>query len=175
MQSSDHERFTQVWTQAQPIVSSYINSVVPDFHEAQDVLQKVSIILLRKFSEYDSARPFVSWAIGIARFEILATRRSHARSFLTFRPEIVETISQAYAEMAPELDERTHALRDCIKQIQGHASEVLKLRYEKALSPKAIADIAGMTAGAVRVMLLRIRSSLKKCIDQKIAAQGGLS
>src|SRR3954468_19026633 len=35
----DNDRFTRHWTQAQPVVASYINSMVPDFHAAEDLLQ----------------------------------------------------------------------------------------------------------------------------------------
>jgi DNA-directed RNA polymerase specialized sigma24 family protein len=45
-----HEQFTRLWTEAQPIVSAYLNALVPDFQEAEDLSQDVSVILLRKFS-----------------------------------------------------------------------------------------------------------------------------
>ena len=50
---NNHEQFTRRWTEAQPIVAGYINAVVPDFQEAEDLLQDVAVILLRKFTEYD--------------------------------------------------------------------------------------------------------------------------
>ncbi len=44
----NHEQFTRRWTEAQPIVAGYINAVVPDFQEAEDLLQDVAVILLRQ-------------------------------------------------------------------------------------------------------------------------------
>ena len=72
---NNHEQFTRRWTEAQPIVAGYISAVVPDFQEAEDLLQDVAVILLRKFPEYDAQRPFVAWAIGIAKREVLVARR----------------------------------------------------------------------------------------------------
>jgi len=80
----NHEQFTRRWTEAQPIVAGYINAVVADFQEAEDLLQNVAVILLRKFPEYDGQRPFVAWAIGIAKREVLMARRHHARNFLCY-------------------------------------------------------------------------------------------
>ena len=86
-----HERFTLLWTAAQPIVGSYIGSLVPDFQEAEDLLQEVALVLLRKFPEYDDRRPFVAWALGVARFEVLHARRSHARSFVAAQSDLSKT------------------------------------------------------------------------------------
>jgi|SRR5688572_11777929 len=61
------EQFTRLWTEAQPLIAGYINSFEPEFDRAEDLLQDVAVILLRKFPEYDPQRPFVAWAIGIAR------------------------------------------------------------------------------------------------------------
>jgi RNA polymerase sigma-70 factor, ECF subfamily len=168
MEMSDQERFTQLWTQAQPTVAAYIHSMVPSFHDAEEVVQRVAIVLLRKFSEYKPELSFTKWAIGVARFEVLSMKRSHARSFLTYRTDLVDVISDVYQEMEPELTVRSHALQECLQSVQGQAREVLKMRYEEALTPKIISEKIGMTAGAVRVMLLRIRSTLRQCVQAKV-------
>src|SRR5436190_17657217 len=164
----NHEQFTRRWTEAQPIVAGYINAVVPDFQEAEDLLQDVAVILLRKFPEYDGQRPFAAWAIGIAKREVLMARRRHARSLLCYQPDLLDRISEAYEELAPELEARSRALRDCLRTIRGRASQLLLLRYEDALKPNAIAGRIGMAVVAVRVMLSRARAALRECIERKL-------
>src|SRR5947208_7909314 len=117
----NHEQFTRRWTEAQPIVAGYINAVVPDFQEAEDLLQDVAVILLRKFSEYDAQRPFVAWAIGIARLEVLMARRRHARNFLSYQADLLERVSETFVELAPELEDRSRALRECLRSVKGRA------------------------------------------------------
>jgi len=168
----DDERFTRFWTQAQPVVASYISSMVPDFHEAEDLLQNVAVVLLRKFAEYDEGRPFVAWALGIAKFEVLGARRTHARSFLTYRPEIAEAVARAFEEMAPLLKRRTAALQECLGQVKGTAWRLLALRYQESLPPRDIAGHLGIAAGNVRVTLSRIRSALQQCVERRLAAEG---
>src|SRR2546426_12709371 len=128
---NNHEQFTRRWTEAQPIVAGYINAVVPDFQEAEDLLQEVAVILLRKFPEYDAQRPFVAWAIGISKCQVLMARRRHARNFLCYQADLLERISEAYEELAPEFEDRSRALRECLKAVQGRATELLRLRYEE--------------------------------------------
>src|SRR5436853_7682209 len=117
----NHEQFTRRWTEAQPIVAGYINAVVADFQEAEDLLQNVAVILLRKFPEYDAQRPFIGWAIGIAKREVLMARRRHARNFLCYHTDLLERISEAYEPLAPELEDRSRALRECLKAVPGRA------------------------------------------------------
>jgi len=163
-----HEHFTRLWTEAQPIVAAYLSALVPDFQEAEDLLQDVAVILLRKFPEYTPDRPFIRWAIGIAKYEVLNARRRHARSRLTYQPDLLDRISEAYEELAPELERRAAALRECLQEIQGRAREILRLRYEQSLKPGAIAEQLSIASLSVRVALTRTRAALRACIDRKL-------
>jgi RNA polymerase sigma-70 factor (ECF subfamily) len=165
-----HEQFTRLWTEAQPILAGYLSAVVPDFQEAEDLLQEVAVILLRKFPEYNPERPFVGWAIGIAKLEVLKARRRHARSRIFYQDDLLERLSDACEELAPELEDRSRALRECVRTVQGRARELLRLRYEESLNPNAIAERAGMAVVAVRVMLSRTRAALRECIERKLKA-----
>jgi RNA polymerase sigma-70 factor, ECF subfamily len=75
------EQFICLWTVAQPRVASLISGAVPDFQQGQDMLRSVALSCLRKFGEYDSRRPFVEWALEIARCEILSQQPKYPASF----------------------------------------------------------------------------------------------
>jgi hypothetical protein len=64
------ERFTFLWTAAQPKVANLISSSVADSQQAATMLQKVALSCLHKFSEYDGKRPFVDWVLEITRLEL---------------------------------------------------------------------------------------------------------
>lgn len=165
---NSQEQFTRCWTEAQPKLAGYISALVPDFQEAEDLLQNVAVILLRKFPEYDTQRPFIAWAIGVTKREVLMARRCHARNFLCYQTDLLERISEAYEELTPELEERSRALNECLKLVRGRGSELLKLRYEEGLKPNALAGRVGMAVVAVRVMLSRTRAGLRDCIERKM-------
>ena len=78
------EEFTVLWTKAQPMIGGYISSMIYDYHGAQDVLQKTAIILIRKFDSYDRSCPFLPWALGVARFEILKHRSKSSKEKCVF-------------------------------------------------------------------------------------------
>ena len=162
------ERFARCWTQAQPGVASYIGALVPDFRDAEDLLQNVAVVCLRKFSGYDEHRPFVAWALGIAKLEILHLRRTQTRGFVDYTDQVQEEIAAACEELAPEFEHRARALRECLPQVRGRASELLNLRYQEALKPAAIAQRLSLAVVAIRVMLSRTRAALRECIERKL-------
>jgi RNA polymerase sigma-70 factor, ECF subfamily len=168
----DAERFTRCWTQAQPTVAACIHAWVPDFHEAEDLLQDVAVVLLSKFGQYDPARPFAAWALGVAKKEVLVRRRSHARSFLLAHTDLVDRIAEACERLQPDLDDRMEPLRRCLAQVQGRSRQLLSLRYEEGLLPGAIAQRLKMTAGAVRTTLSRVRDVLQQCVERALTAGG---
>ncbi|MFM7867436.1 MAG: sigma factor [Planctomycetaceae bacterium] len=58
------------WTLAQPVVSAFITSIVRDFTDRDDVLQNTAVAVLESCSRYDSDRPFLAWALGVAQNQI---------------------------------------------------------------------------------------------------------
>jgi RNA polymerase sigma-70 factor (ECF subfamily) len=76
----NQEEFTRFWTAAQPKLTGYIDALMTCFQEAESLLQNVAVNLQRKLSKYDAQRPFIAWAIGNARRQVMLARRRYARS-----------------------------------------------------------------------------------------------
>lgn len=165
------EKFTRLWTEAQPMVSGYIAACVPDFYASQDLLQTVAVTLLGKFPEYDASRPFVAWAIGFAKFEVLRHRRKQARSLLDFRPQLADELAQDFVDFIPELDLRVMALRQCTARLQGRSREIVRLRYTENIKPREIGARLGLDSLVVRVALNRVRDALRKCIERQLRSE----
>jgi hypothetical protein len=66
MDERTRQAFT-LWTQAQPTVSAYVHALVGDRAARDEVLQQVALAILEHFGSYDSERPFLPWAMTIAR------------------------------------------------------------------------------------------------------------
>lgn len=116
------------WTLAQPAVSAFVHAVVIDRAERDEVLQDVAIAVLESFPSYDPARPFVPWAIGIAR---------HA--------------------VADSLRRRLAHLADCVRELDGRAREVCDLRYRLDFSATRIGELLGIQPNTAAKALQRVR------------------
>ena len=173
LNQEQQERFAELWTEAQPAVSQYIRSVVKQPDVAGDILQSTALVLLRKFREYDQDRPFVAWALGHAKFQILGYRRDSARSLVSFDSELLDNFTETWATRAPRLSEEQYALRECLEKVSGGPREVIQLRSVDGMNSKEISKRLELSASNVRAILKRVRDSLRECITRQLGAGGG--
>ena len=67
-------------TQHQRRIFSYIYTLVPDRHSAEDILQETSLVICEKFSDFRTGTDFAAWACQIAWWQVRAARTKFARS-----------------------------------------------------------------------------------------------
>ncbi len=161
---------TRLWTMAQPAVSAFITSVVRDFRDRDDVLQETAVAIVESFGRYDPARPFVAWALGIARNQIGLYLRRRGRDRLVFDPATVEQLAVAFEHVTPDDVHQLDHLRDCMHLLDSKSKRLCDLRYRNDLKPAAIAELLGMSANAAAKALQRMREQLRACIERKTVA-----
>jgi RNA polymerase sigma-70 factor (ECF subfamily) len=80
-------------------------------------------------------------------------------------------VSSAFEKLDPHVQDMKDALNHCIGKVSGEGQRALLLRYEKGFELKQIADQLGKSASAVSVLLFRVRSALRECIDRRLSAE----
>jgi RNA polymerase sigma-70 factor, ECF subfamily len=145
-------------------------SLVRDFHLAEDILQQVAVVLVREFeTKYDSSRPFLPWALGIAKNVALKARRESGKTASRLlETEIIDQLQATFEARSEEFSTVRWALRLCLEKQKQRLLEVLRWRYAFDLKPLDIAHRMGVTSGAVRVMLHRARTDLRDCIERNL-------
>lgn len=165
------ELFATLWVSSLPSITAFVRTLTPDFQQAEEILQRVAVMLVRKFDEYDPTRPFAAWAIGFAKNEILYYRRQRATDKLVFDEDIIEKIAVTYKQIIAEIEPMREALGNCVDELQGRSRQVIELRYGSGLNSGQIAARMKLTAGAVRVLLYRVRAVLRDCIERRVALE----
>jgi RNA polymerase sigma-70 factor (ECF subfamily) len=166
--TDQQEQFTLLWTQAQSTVACFVHTSIRDRAQVDDLLQEIAMTLLRKFADYDPSKAFLPWAMGVAKFAILGSRRDHARSRLVFDEALLERISNTFLEIAPAQREEEAFLDLCLTKLAPEARRMVRLRYYDSLDSGEIARVLGKSEIAIRVGLLRIREQLRKCIESQL-------
>lgn len=167
-----YQQLATLWTAAQPTVAAFIASMVRDHHAAEDLLQKTAAALVAKFDEYDPARPFAKWAIGVARFEVLNHLRRVGTDPHRFAADTLDAVADAYAGMQDELADRKVALAKCLDEAEPRSRLLLEMCYVDNLPPSRVAERVGISANAARVTLHRIRAALRQCIERRLGEGG---
>src|SRR5260221_14261610 len=88
-------------TQHQRRIFGYIYTLVPDRHDAEDLLQETSVVVCEKFREFTQGTDFVAWACQIAWWRVRAARQKFARSEGVFDDSVLEAVAHTATELAP--------------------------------------------------------------------------
>src|SRR5437879_3738648 len=103
-------------TQHQRRIFGYIHTLVPSRHDAEDILQETSLVIVEKFHEFKLGTDFVAWACQIAWWRVRAARQKFARSKIVFDDDVLESVAHTAATMHGEVSDRHEALARCLKR-----------------------------------------------------------
>jgi RNA polymerase sigma-70 factor (ECF subfamily) len=170
-ENQKREEFTHHWLEVEPSVSAYVFASVSGFHDAEDVVQRIAQELARRFDEYDTNRPFVGWALWIAKSRVIDFYRAQDRTRVVFSDELLGQLADTIAKQADGRSNRREALEACLDELPPKSRRLLDLRYVEELSAEETARKLSSTSGSVRVLLSRVRSVLANCIERRLAME----
>jgi RNA polymerase sigma-70 factor, ECF subfamily len=147
------QRLARLWGEAEASVQAFVFSAVSGFQDAEDVVQQVALTVAQRFDEYDESRPFVAWALWLAKSRIADHYRTQGRDRRVFSETVLDQIAAVLVQRQPERSARHEALEQCIEKLPDKSRRLLELRYLEEGSIESVARTIDSTAGAVRVML----------------------
>ena len=165
--NNDHERFTPLLLESEPVMLRSILVVVPNRADAREIMQETAVALWRLFGSYDPQRPFVNWAMGFARIE---TRR-----FLARQKRRAQLSERAMEALEQELEGDTsfagaieRHLATCMQKLNEKQRGLIQGYYHENRSVEWLAERKGRTVEAVYKAIQRIRRDLQECIERQL-------
>jgi RNA polymerase sigma-70 factor (ECF subfamily) len=149
---------------------AYLLHLVRDPHDAEDLLQELSVIVLQKPDLLSRAGDVFAYLRGVARHLAAGRLGARVRSGETLRRwtewawENDPDDGSGEAERSRQID----ALRKCREKLPETSRRMVALRYDRGLEIRSVADEVGSTIGAIKVALLRIRVALARCVQARL-------
>ncbi len=165
---SRSEQFTQLLVQHQSQLVGYIFALVRDLNDTQDVFQKASLVLWRKFDSFDGVN-FVGWACRTAQLEAMSHLRAKRRADMIFSDDVLAQLSEAGRQTLDEAPRRLDALRACLAKLSQADRKLVDLCYLRGQAHKQVAENLGRSAPSLCRSLRRIRRILLACVAQSLA------
>lgn len=167
--SANHNEFIKQFAVVQPALHRYICSLLPNFAEAEDILQEVAVTSWEKFSTYDPSQPFKAWVFGIARFKVLHSKRRFSRT-QNLLNEALQLKAEEYFNKftLTHQEEQQEALDQCVAKLDKAQQQILHFRYREKLPSENIGAKLNRSAEQVRTQLCRLRTVLKSCINSRL-------
>jgi len=150
---------------------AFIRALGVDDAWVDDLAQEAFIVAYRRLAEFEAGTDFGKWLRGIARRLVANERRKDARRSRLLPLAIADVLfAQSPTDDLPEPDfgRLLRSMQECIEQLLPRSRELLRRRYAAGEAATALARELGIRADAMRQTLLRIRLTVKACIDEKL-------
>src|SRR5688572_24113734 len=142
-----------------PMLHGYVCRTIGSGERANEILQDVSLRMLATEGPDDPER-YAAWGRGVARHVIAHDWRMRRRA-LAEQPlegELLDQISDAGVDPEAHLDAREWIAR-LAEDIDSDGLELLYRRYVLQETGKELADEMEQSPAAIRMRLMRLRSS----------------
>lgn len=161
--------FERRLTQIQLRLHAYIYSLTRDTNDADDLFQQTSIVLWKKYDQFDPEQDFLKWAFGIARLEVMNFIRTRSRQKLYFSDELnLQLIEASQQRQETSIETRRAALDDCRQQLREKDREMINVCYGQPQGIMKMAEQLGRSRQSIHNSLKRIRAALFECIGRRM-------
>jgi RNA polymerase sigma-70 factor (ECF subfamily) len=174
----DHDAFEALVRAESPRLFRMITRIVHDDDEARSLLQETYLQAYKRLHTFRRESKLTTWLYAIGLNLARASLRKRKR-YDTLEEDQIERLQPSFRygmyteraeawnpEKVVEQSERRRLVRTAIERLPEDYRVVITLRDLNELPTADVAQMLGITEGAVRVRLHRARQALRKLLDE---------
>jgi RNA polymerase sigma-70 factor (ECF subfamily) len=165
--------FLRLYSAHQSRIFGYIFTLLPNWHDSEEVFQEMSVVLWRAFESFEPGTDFRAWAFKVALNQVLTFRKRQKRAAMLPGPEAMEAIARQVSRDSAALDAQLAALAGCVDKLPPRSREILDRCYQPGARTRQIAQELGRPEGTIYKSLTRIRQWLFDCIQKTVSMEQG--
>jgi RNA polymerase sigma-70 factor (ECF subfamily) len=173
--SPELAEFVRLLTEHQAVLRGYIRALIPSASDVGDVLQNTNLALWERRRDFVPGSNFKAWAFTLARYRALEHRRALRRDHrLVFDDELLDLLAKTaeHGFDADGLERKRRALNHCLKQLKDRDRALLASRCSRGCTLEEYSLADGRSPGSLRVILNRLRTILRRCVEDRLALEG---
>jgi len=158
-------------------LAGFILALVGDRARSDDLFQSTCLELWRIRRTFAAGTDFGAWSRAVARIQVMRHWRRAGREKVAFSSAAIDRVAEAFAappgEVPPEESDgeaARKALAACLEGISGDDRRLLDRRYRDAAPVREVAAETGRTEAALKMKLLRLRETLRRCVGKRMRA-----
>jgi RNA polymerase sigma factor (sigma-70 family) len=169
----DQETVVQLLMAQNLKLRAYAWLLVRDGHLADDLIQEVALIAIRKCDTIIDAERFPAWVRQTCRHVAGNQLRREGRQPNVLGDQLVNLVDEKWDDPALLSPDSLDALRDCLKKLSPYAQKLLRLRYHDDLKSAEIARRLSRSAETIYVALTRAHRALSECVRGRLSQGAG--
>lgn len=147
----------------------YVMSLVANRHDAEDVMQRASVVMWKRFGTFESGTDFVAWATTVAFYEVRNFQRVTGRSRLDFDDDLMQTLAAERAQHVQQWSPRMEALEVCVEKLDPAQRKLVETIYTQGVEVGEVARQQGRASQTIYNQLNFIRRALAECVHRRMA------
>jgi len=162
------ELFSQLLIANRHRVYGFLYSLTHNHQGSEDLLQEVSMVLWRKFDQFEEGTDFAAWAMSVARFCALNWRRKQARLPLALDDDELMALADEAVAVGCAFDDQRDDLVHCLGRLPQKCRQVIWARYQKDAAVTEIAKEQKMSIRSIYFILEKAHGLLLDCINSRL-------
>lgn len=146
----------------------YLLSLLGRWHDAQDVLQRASVLMWQRFDSFESGTDFLAWASTFCFYGAKTFQRTASRSVLHFDDNLLNLLAEERTEDLKQQERRMEALQTCLAALRDEERRLLRA---SCADHGGIAALAAQMNRAPRTLynkLAHLRRLLAECVTKRL-------
>jgi RNA polymerase sigma-70 factor, ECF subfamily len=149
-------------------VLAYINALVLNWNDADDLFQETCLVLWEKFDEFRPGTNFLAWALRIANYKVMKFRTQQSRR-VAFIARLRNALEAEFAgRSSDDAAAGFAALSGCMDRLTAGDRRMVTQCYGESTPVRQVAGTMGRSPESVHRSLRRIRKSLLDCIHREL-------
>ncbi len=166
------ERFVQLLTSNEVRLRALALALVPNWADAEEVLQQANIVLWQKFGDFEPGTNFLAWARRVVVLTARDYLKRRRRERVRFSNEFLDAVAEETDLVTDLMAARERALKVCLSRLKPEQREMMRLRYEEGANVESVAATLQRTVQAVYQLLSRVRRALFECVNRAVRTEG---
>lgn len=147
---------------------AYINALVLNWNDAEDLFQETCLVLWQKFNEFEPGTNFLAWALRIADHKVMNFQTTCSRR-AAFTARLRDALKADFAERTgDDAVASLAALADCMEKLPHEDRDLATVCYGDGVPVRKAAATINRSPESVHRSLRRIRKWLLDCVHRSL-------
>ena len=162
-------RFVNQLTACQHRIYAFILTLVPNWSDADDLMQETAEIMWRKFQNAGQIHNFCAWGKTIARNKVMSFYARRKRERVLFDDSLLKDVIEREEKTSLQEELRLGALQKCLHKLRSNDRHLIQALYGHDITIKKLAEEVQRPVQGLYKAMARIHHSLLHCVRRSLA------
>jgi len=168
-QSDQVSAFVNQLTACQHQIYAFILTIVPNWTDADDLMQETAEVMWRKYQDVDQITNFCAWGKGIARNKVMNFYTKKKRERILFNDSLLDDVVEREEKTSSHAPLRLRALQQCLRKLRSNDLQLIQALYGHDITIKKLAEEINRPVQGLYKAMARIHHSLLQCVRHTLS------